>query len=208
MVAFSDAVVAIAITVLILPLTDINLTDVKTQSVQEIYGRYGPQILGFAISWIVIIIFWMRHHRLFGLVGHIDSGLIWLNVAWLFGIAVFPFPADLVGQIGDGGSLDRFTASLYAGDLLFISVAGMLMSRHVGSHPELQNERGRSSSRYFRTTRAYFATAVFLVVLLAAQWLGMNALYFIWTLFLMEPICRMLDRKFYPADDQAGSSSR
>jgi len=207
MVAFSDAIVAIAITVLILPLTDLNLGELSDKPVSDLLNRYGYLLMGFGISWVVIIIFWMKHHRLFGLVGRIDSGLIWWNTAWLFGIAVFPFPADLVGQVGESAQWGRFAASLYAGDLLFISVAGMMTWRRVGKVAELQNERARSYPQYFHTTRGYFATAVFVVVLIAAQFIELNALWLIWLLLLMDPVGRRLDRKLFPEYHPTRSNS-
>lgn len=194
LVAFTDAVVAIAITVLILPLAGIDIEPLHSQDMSFIVSRYGYLVIGFAISWLVIINFWILHHRLFGMVSRVSDTLMWLNVLWLFGIAVFPFPAGLLTQVPDGTSIARVVTSLYLSNLLLISVAASLMSRHVRLNPELLRDRARRHGAYLRTSRAYYASGVFIIGIVVAQWWKANALWILGLLVAIRPACGLVDR--------------
>jgi uncharacterized membrane protein len=92
--AFSDGVFAIAITVLVLPLTEIDVTGDVLATLHEERG----QILAFVISFAVIGRYWIGHHddvkRMIGVDRHI---LVW-NLVFLFFVVVLPFPSAVLGQ--------------------------------------------------------------------------------------------------------------
>ncbi len=83
MVFFSDAVIAIAITLLALEirLPDIPLTaaQLPTTLLEE-----TPRFIAYFISFFVIGIFWLGHHRMFTYIRHYNVGLIWINLVFLF----------------------------------------------------------------------------------------------------------------------------
>ena len=90
MILFSDAVFAIAITLMVIDLkvpeisenvTDINL--VKTLL------SLTPKFIGFLLSFFLIGLYWTIHHRLFGYVINYTSRLLWLNLFFLLGIYAF-----------------------------------------------------------------------------------------------------------------------
>lgn len=98
---FSDAVFAIAVTLLIvdirIPFQE-GITNVQlTQKVVEKI----PELFGFLISFFIVAGFWMSHHSLFGHVQHFDRGLMWLNLFFLFFIVLLPFSTDLMGLYGN-----------------------------------------------------------------------------------------------------------
>jgi uncharacterized membrane protein len=134
MLTFSDAVVAIATTLLILPL--VNAADVHhITSVGHVLDDNKEGILAFALSFVVIIRFWLDHHRLYaGLVDY-TAPLVWANFFWLFTIVVLPFPTELIGA---GSSHDRAGLGLYIGTLLATTVAALgqqwLIARSSGLH--------------------------------------------------------------------------
>jgi len=89
---FSDAVFAIAITLLVV---DLRVPDIVLSAGHQIYSaRY--RILGFAISFLVIGLFWMGHHRLFRYIAALDRRLIFLNLLFLGTIAFLPYPTALL----------------------------------------------------------------------------------------------------------------
>jgi len=89
---FSDAVFAIAITLLVV---DLRVPDVVPSASHQLYSaRY--RILGFAISFLVIGLFWMGHHRLFRYITALDRSLIFLNLVFLGTIAFLPYPTSLL----------------------------------------------------------------------------------------------------------------
>jgi len=89
---FSDAVFAIAITLLVV---DIRVPDIVTDTGHELYESRG-KILSFVISFLVIGLFWMGHHRLFRYITALDRLLIFLNLLFLGTIAFLPYPTALL----------------------------------------------------------------------------------------------------------------
>ena len=96
---FSDAVMAIAITLLAI---NIRVPEIDpSRASQELAGRLsaiGPAFMTFFISFIVVGIYWISHHRYFGYIKRYDSRLMLLNLLFLFFIICMPFLASLLGQ--------------------------------------------------------------------------------------------------------------
>jgi uncharacterized membrane protein len=89
---FSDAVFAIAITLLVV---DLRVPDVVLNAGHQLHAdKY--RILGFAISFLVIGLFWMGHHRLFRYITALDRPVIFLNLLFLGTIAFLPYPTALL----------------------------------------------------------------------------------------------------------------
>jgi uncharacterized membrane protein len=95
LVFFSDAVFAIAITLLVL---EIDVPRTVESDLSRALGDLWPQFLSFALSFVVIGLFWVGHHRLFRYIVRFDDRLLWLNLALLLCIAFLPFPTALVGE--------------------------------------------------------------------------------------------------------------
>jgi uncharacterized membrane protein len=89
---FSDAVFAIAITLLVV---DIRVPQIVVNAARELHDARG-KILSFAISFLVIGLFWMGHHRLFRYITALDRPLIFLNLLFLGTIAFLPYPTALL----------------------------------------------------------------------------------------------------------------
>lgn len=117
LVLFTDAVAAIAITLLVLPLVEI-VSEPGAERPAEMVSRHWPQILSFLLSFAVIAQLWFTHHRIFEKVREHTQGLMVLNMAWVLTIVVLPFPTELVGSYGD----DLFTQLFYVGTILVSSV--------------------------------------------------------------------------------------
>lgn len=88
---FSDAVVAVAITLLVIPLTDLFRSG-SEQSIGHILGSYefAATFSSFLISFFVIYSFWESHHRLFANVTEISDRVAKLNRLWLLSIILVP----------------------------------------------------------------------------------------------------------------------
>jgi uncharacterized membrane protein len=99
LILFSDAVFAIAITLLVIEIkvphieTNINDTIVFNELLHLI-----PKFFGFVVSFFVIGIYWTVHHRLFSYLINYDTKLIWLNILYLFSIALMPFTTALCSE--------------------------------------------------------------------------------------------------------------
>jgi TMEM175 potassium channel family protein len=105
-IALSDGVYAIALTLLIL---DIRLPElpqpVSSQEFEVALLALQPQLFSYALSFAVIGIFWLAHHRYFRYIKRVDSTLSVLNLLSLFWVAFIPFPTALVGQYAPSQAL-------------------------------------------------------------------------------------------------------
>ncbi|MBC6111635.1 TMEM175 family protein [Pedobacter fastidiosus] len=92
MILFTDAVFAIAITLLIIEIKapEIHQGMTSAEIANQLLGLL-PKFLGFIISFFVIAIYWRSHHRLFSFIKDYDDKLIWLNFFFLFTIILMPF---------------------------------------------------------------------------------------------------------------------
>jgi len=92
----SDAVFAIVITLLVLPLTaEIELLDEGQHLIGHAWAQW-PRVLSFLVSFLVIGQFWIAHHHMFEFVRR-DRGLLWFNLVSLLTVSFMPFPTALLG---------------------------------------------------------------------------------------------------------------
>ncbi len=172
LVNFSDAVVAIAITLLILPLVDAANT-IGATGLGHFFADNRPKLLGFALSFVVIGRFWWTQHTTFERLQSYDNVLVGGMFLWLFGIVFLPFPTELLGTAHDGG---RAVDGLYIATLLFIAVAGSIQQGAAVRHPELQKEEQRGSMSINDYVAYILLMGVALVVAIAVPSIGLWAL--------------------------------
>ena len=97
--AFSDGLFAIAMTLLVVGITVPMLSD--ESSLGELLDAYDDlfhEVLSFFISFAVIGRYWVAHHQFFRLLSAMDYRLVWLNIVYLGFIAFLPFPTALIGN--------------------------------------------------------------------------------------------------------------
>lgn len=90
---FTDAIFAIAITLLVV---DIRVPAVRPVHAGLVLRDTVPQMVGFAISFVVIGMFWVGHHGTFRHIVAMDRWLIWLNLLFCGTIAFLPYPTSLL----------------------------------------------------------------------------------------------------------------
>jgi len=121
LIFFSDAVFAIAITLLALeirlPDTDELLTN--TQLASQLAGMWH-EYLAYILSFLVIGTFWMAHHRKYRYIIRYDNRLLFLNLMMLMVIAFIPFPSSIISKYPD-----RSATIFYA---LTMATAGILLA--------------------------------------------------------------------------------
>src|ERR1700712_3926928 len=93
MILFSDAVFAIAITLLVIELKvpEIEKSVVTEEKLLDALAHLIPKFFGFVLSFMFIGIYWTVHHRLFGYVVNYTPKLVRLNLLFLFAVALMPF---------------------------------------------------------------------------------------------------------------------
>lgn len=99
LVFFSDAVFAIAITLLVIELhAPERLQPYTSENLWRALAGQAPALLGFVISFGVVSLFWANHHRSMGLLARADQRLLWRNFGLLFAIALLPFPTAIISR--------------------------------------------------------------------------------------------------------------
>jgi len=119
LVGFTDGVVAIAITLIVLPLVD-AARDLGTKPAIDFLSDNGFNLLAAGLSFVVIALFWMDHHRLYRRVSGATAPLIRANLVWLAAIVFLPLPTVL---IVDSPGHDPIAEGLYIGTVLVAQVA-------------------------------------------------------------------------------------
>jgi uncharacterized membrane protein len=116
LLAFSDGVFAIAITLLIL---SIGVPDIKSgQSLPDALLKEWPAYLSYLMSFVIIGIIWAQHHHLFSHIVRTDHIFLLINVFFLMWIAFVPFPTLLLAKYLSNGHQQQLAMSIYAGTFL------------------------------------------------------------------------------------------
>lgn len=140
MVFFSDAVFAIALTLLAL---DLKLPEgLPADQVDDALVAALPQLLAYALSFVIIAKTWMSHHSDFALIRRFNANLAWLNLVLLFFIAMLPGPTSVLSDYGDDPT--PWPSILYAANIaaVYLMLAGIwgyakhagLMDREMAAH--------------------------------------------------------------------------
>ena len=147
--AFSDGVLAIAITLLVL---DLHTGEHVGHVGSDLLAQW-PTYLAYVASFLYIGVVWVNHHALFTRVARVDTGLLWCNLALLLAASVLPFPtAELAFAMGQGTHSDQVSALiLYALVSAAMAVTWLIMFSYLHRHPNLLREEVPGG--FFRTER-------------------------------------------------------
>ncbi len=135
---FSDGVMAIAITLLIL---NVDLPD-DGGSLLHRLGQLWPSYVGYADSFLTIGVIWLCHHSFFSRIRHADALLQWGNLALLMTVAFIPFSTAVLSAYVAGGGWDaRVAAALYGVVAMLQAATWLIMWAALRRRPEMF-ERG------------------------------------------------------------------
>jgi uncharacterized membrane protein len=148
---FSDAVFAIAITLLAV---DIRVPNVPIINSGQVLRAAGPRIFGFAISFVVIGLCWLSHHTMFRHITALDRALILLNLLFLDAVAFLPYPTALLSAATTHQApATVFYASVVAAAALLESAIWIYAIRASGLVP----------ASVSRALRRYFAARLLII---------------------------------------------
>jgi uncharacterized membrane protein len=134
--AFTDAVVAIAMTLLILPLMEsVGEAAREAETASEWFTANQGELLIFTLSFVLIAAFWMSHHQLFERIHRVSGPLLILNIAWMFTIVWLPVATATFGLVPN----DVVQKALYIGALFTTSVIMAGIGVYTLRHPELHS---------------------------------------------------------------------
>ena len=175
LVNFSDAVVAIAITLLILPLVDLAST-IGPGGLSQFVDQHDAQFLAFGLSFAVIGSFWWGQHQMFEHIVGYNRLLVGGMFLWILSIVFLPFPTELLSTATNGG---QGVHALYVGTMLVATVAVLVQEWAIVENPSLQAEEHRGE--------ADLAPAVILTTLMTVIFVSVIALPAVglWALVLL-----------------------
>jgi uncharacterized membrane protein len=122
--AFSDGVIAIIITIMVLEL--------KIPHDHTYHALLGllPVFVSYILSFVFIGIYWGNHHHLMHTVHHVNSGIIWSNLALLFALSLIPFTTGWMGE----NDFARLPVAVYAMNLLLCAVTYYILQTVIMKH--------------------------------------------------------------------------
>ena len=133
--AFTDAILAIAITLLSL---DLNLPESEAgKPLGEALLHHWPSYLAYVVSFLVIGIIWINHHAMFALIARVERGLLFLNLLLMLIVAAIPFAAGLFADNLTSSHNSHIAAALYSGLMVAMSLCFIALWHRVITHPEL-----------------------------------------------------------------------
>lgn len=188
--AFIDAVVAIAMTLLILPLME-SVADAAGKG--EDAGAWATSHLGqlfaFVLSFVMIAMFWINHHRVFLRVERITTPLLWLTIAWLLSIVWLPVVTAMVGQMPSG---DRVLIAMYIGSLILTTVLALAAIVYLRAHPATHSGDGDYLLRWIAANLAM--TALFTAAFVIGVVFVSVSYFALFLMFLMRPTQLLFSR--------------
>lgn len=137
--AFSDGVLAIAITLLVLDLSVPSRNDLHG-SLARALAREWPAYGSYVTSFLIIGIIWVNHHAVFELIGRIDRIALFLNLLLLMTVVTIPYTTHLLATYLTAGSGARTAAVVYSAVMLAMSCSFAGLYAYIAHRPELLAE--------------------------------------------------------------------
>jgi uncharacterized membrane protein len=185
MEAFSDGVIAIIITIMVLELRVPHGDDFAT------LAALWPKFLSYVLSFIYVGIYWNNHHHMLHAAGRVSASVLWANLHLLFWLSLFPFATGWMGE----NHFAPLPTALYGLVLLLAAIAYWLLQQAIiaAQGPESVLQRAVGSDWKGKLSPVFYLTAI-----PAAFWLtGLSlALYVGVALLWLVPdrrISRVLD---------------
>ena len=159
--AFSDGVLAIIITIMVLEL------DVPEEAtLHALWSTTGTGLLTYLLSFVYIGIYWNNHHHMFQLVQRVDGEVLWANLTLLFFLSLYPFTTAWMDETG----LEEHTpVVVYGCNLLAAAIAYYVLQQAIfraeGADSMLREAVGRD-------LKGKLSPAIYVLGILAAAYVG------------------------------------
>ncbi|KJV25952.1 hypothetical protein VI06_17510 [Aquitalea magnusonii] len=178
--AFSDGVIAIIITIMVLELK------VPHDSSLAALAALWPVFLSYVLSFVYVGIYWNNHHHFYHVVRHVDGRVLWANLHLLFWLSLLPFVTGWMGE----NHMESLPVALYGVVLLMSALAWYVMQRTLlcvpGNREVLLHALGRD--RKGRLSPLFYLLGIGLSFY--SSWLG-AAVYGLLALWWLVPDRRM-----------------
>ncbi|MGC5306969.1 TMEM175 family protein [Micromonospora zamorensis] len=166
--AFSDAVIAIVLTLMAVELLQLGPEQAREHGVAAALAHEWPAYLAYVITFAIVGQVWLTHHNMWRYVARVDQLLLVFNLLLLLFVAAIPFTASLLAQNLRGTVADqRLTAALYVGavlgEALFFNLSWWWARRRGLLRADLDPRLARAVSRRFMVGPVLYVVAFSLV---------------------------------------------
>ena len=177
---FSDAVFAIAITLLAL---DIRISGISSELISfQLKSKIIeliPNIVGFGLSFWIIANFWVKYHRIMGLIKKSDSATMYLNLIFLMFVAILPFPNSLLGRYPN----EQLVIVLYSLCIFITGIIPNFIWLHASKNYRLIDKSLSKKFIEHVTVRIFVSPLIFLLAI-PFSYISAYVSMFIWFLAL------------------------
>jgi TMEM175 potassium channel family protein len=190
--AFSDGVLAIIITIMVLGL------QVPTGSDITVLKPLLPVFLTYALSFIYLGIYWNNHHHLLKAAHKVNGAMMWANLHLLFWLSLFPFVTGWMGE----NHFTTMPTALYGAVMLLAAIAYFILQSIILAQLGPESRLAKSIGRDFKGKASPILYAAAIAVAFFEPWISCS-LYVLVALMWLIP-----DRRIERVLDEPGSSPR
>jgi uncharacterized membrane protein len=192
--AVSDGIFAIAITLLVLTISE---PDDYTHLASQLGDRW-PALAAYVVSFAVIGIMWFNHHSIFALLETIDATFFYLNLLLLMTIAFLPYPTGVLGKALQEGEGTRTAAVVYSVSMTINAVAWGALWLYASTGRRLLKDtfpesRRRVATIAFTMGTLVYASSIAIAVVNAYACLTFHAALAIY--YALDPLTRRANRQ-------------
>ena len=149
MEAFSDGVIAIIITIMVL-----ELKAPREAAASAVLATW-PTFVSYALSFTTVAIYWINHHHLLHLCRQVDKQTLWLNINWLFWLSLFPVTTAYIGET----RASPFAIAIYAALSMLVVTSFLLLQRRVmAANPQVAILSASTKRRLIKNLAAIIST--------------------------------------------------
>ncbi len=182
LLAFSDGVFGVVITLLVIDLRLPPLTrDGGDAALLQALSAMGPKLFIFAFTFIIVGMSWLGHHRKFSYIEKVDGRLLWINLLYLLALCLVPFASSVLSEHGG-----RVAFVLYAAVMTLVDMLSAGLSAYGLREPFLARPDLGRSFRQDMVLSPLLTGAVFVVA--AGMALGDLVRAAHWTLLMIVPV--------------------
>lgn len=186
--AFSDGVIAIILTIMVLELRvpELAKTFSSTDFWQEM-EHFWPKLLTYAMSFVIVGIFWVNHHGFFHALQKSDGKLLWYNNFLLFWMSLIPFGTAFLGE----HPLSPEAAMIFGGILTMAGLSFPLMGSYAMFRSDLMHDDISMEARRANMRRSWPGGVLYLLSVLLAP----VSVWISWAIFFIVPLYYFLPRQ-------------
>lgn len=182
--AFSDGVLAIIITIMVIAL------DAPKEATLIALIESFPIFISYLVSFVYVGVYWNRHHNLFKLAEKINVKTLWINLHLLFWLSLIPFTTDWIGE----NHISKFPVRLYGLVLIMCEISFLILKSNI------VKLHGKSSSvgLYLKSTRKDILS---LSLYGGGLFLAFLNIYLALAMFLIVGFYKVFELNYYSKND-------